>query len=587
MGTGMKGWRWTSPLRMMFPVTAQPGILALSLLGCVCGLLAGLAISALHHLIDFARWLFEQPGVFSMQSLPQLPTQFWASVLGALLVGLIFQFIKARHRHTGLVHIVERLMHHQGQLPTRNAWANFLGTVIAAGSGQVVGREGAAMHLGASGGSMIGKYLELPHSTVRALVGCGAAAGISASFNTPLAGVIFTMEVIIMEYSVLGLAPTIVAAVSANAVAHLWLTAHPTLSVSVAEIESLSQLPILLAVGATLGLIATYYQRAIAWLTVRAKDIPTWINMSATGLITALFAMALPLTSVDGFININQALAGDMPLSTSLMLGGIVLICSSLAIATAIPGGIIMPCMLVGACLGSALGHLSAQATGLPAEQVALFALLGLGAMFGAVLQAPLTALIVILELSGRTDMVFAAMITVITAVLVCRETNHGESIVSLLLKNRGLDYRNDPVSRSLRRLSVIPTMNRNFAVSEESLTLDQARDLLRGKPDWLLVRPEKSPAFVIGAADVQYAVTVASEEDDDGEEPRLINLAKIPGDRRQCAPVPLRASLQEASETFDSSGVEALYVERTTRNDPTVIYGILTRKAIDKAYRT
>ena len=586
----MTRWNWTSPWRILFPIATPPGVLGLSLLGCLCGLLAGLAISALHYLIDLARSLFQQPGLFANELVPSVPAGFWIALVGALLVGLIYQFIKPRHRHSGMVHVVERLVHHQGQMPSKNAWANLVGTVIAAGSGQLVGREGAASHLGAVGGSLIGKFLELPHSTVRALVGCGAAAGIAASFNTPLAGVIFTMEVIVMEYSVLGLAPTIIAAVSANAVAHVWLTAHPALSVSVADIESLKQLPILLLIGSILGLCASAYQQAIAWLTVRAQKSPVWLNMTCAGLVTGLFSIGLPLATADGFENINLALAGQFSLPVSLGLAGIVLICSSLAIASAMPGGIIMPSMLAGACMGSALGHLSHIFAGTPADQVALYALLGLGAMMGAVLQAPLTALIVILELSARTEMVFAAMITVITAVLVCRATSNNESIVSLLIKKRGLDFRNDPVSRSLRRLSVIPSMNRNFSVAGETITLEQARDVLRNKPDWILVRPEKALAFVIGASDLQHAVSSVAESIENGQDSdqdTSINLAKIPADRRQCTAVHLRASLQEAIETLDSTGAEALFVERRHRDDPTMIYGILTRKAIDKAYRT
>lgn len=573
----------TAPLRWLFPPTAQPGVLALSLLGCLCGIFAGLAISALHALIDLMRTTFGAAGDQLHQWLPQGSTLFWATLIGALLVGLIYQLIKSRHRHSGVVHIVERLMHHQGQMPSRNAWANFFGSAIAIGSGQVVGREGAATHLGAAGGSMIGKYLDLPHSTARALVGCGAAAGIAASFNTPLAGVIFTMEVIVMEYTVMGLAPTIIAAVSANAVTHIWLTAHPSLSVSVADIESLKQLPVLLLIGAILGLCASYYQRAIEWLTIRARRTPVWLNMLLAGFVTALFAMMEPMISQDGFLNINAALAGDMPLQTSLIMGIIALICSSLAIASAMPGGIIMPCMLVGACLGSALGHLSHLATGFPNDQVALYALLGLGAMMGAVLQAPLAALVVILELSGRTEMVFAAMITVITAVLVSRQTSHSESIVALLLKNRGLDFRNDPVSRSLRRLSVIPSMNRNFVISDEHISFDQARERLRSRPDWVLVRPDNAVAYIVSAADIRQALELLEED----PEISHINLAKIPGERRQVTSVPLRSSLQEAMECFENSGAEALYVERQSAHDPTVIYGILTRKAIDKAYRT
>lgn len=554
----------------------------MSLLGCLCGVIAGLAISLLHVMIDLARELFQQLPELS-SPLP-IPAYLLAPAIGGLLLGLGYQLVRPRARNSGLVHIVERLMHHQGHLPSRNTLTSFFGAVIAIGSGQVVGREGAASHIGAAGGSAIGKYLELPHSTVRALVGCGAAAGIAASFNTPLAGVIFTMEVIVMEYSVMGLAPTIIAAVSANAVAHVWLSSHPTLELASTSIESLRQLPLLLFVGVILGLCSAYYSRGIAWLTLKLQHIPVGISMTATGFLTGGLALGLPMLTDDGFSNINTALGGELELLPSLMLGAAVLVCSSLAIACAIPGGIIMPCMLAGACLGSALGHWGQTTLGLTGADPALYALLGLGAMMGAVLQAPLTALIVILELSGHTEMVFAAMLTVITAVLVSRQTSGSESIVAMLLRNRGLDFRNDPVSQSLRRISVMTAMNRNFIPADEECPLQNIPELLKGRPDWVLVRPENGKAYIVNAADVLHASNAAESEG--MEENSLINLAKIPADRRQCAPVHLRASLQEAWETLENSDVEALYVERQTRHDQRATYGILTRKAIEKAYR-
>lgn len=570
--------------RLVFPLAAPPGILAMSLLGCLCGIIAGLAISALHALIDLARVGFDG---LHITAIPELPAVFLAPLLGGLLLGLIYQLIRAGSRSTGLVHIVERLQHHQGYLPTKNALSNFFGSAIAIGSGQMVGREGAAMHLGAAGGSWLSRRLELPYSTGRALVGCGAAAGIAASFNTPLAGVIFAMEVIIMEYTVMGLAPTIIAAVSANAVAHVWLQSHPTLTVSVTQLDSYGQLPTLLIVGAILGLISVWYSQSMGWLSQRTRTLPIWSCMAATGLITGMMAWGLPLAAVDGFASMNAALAGQLSLFESLGLAAVVLVGSSLAIASGIPGGIIMPSMLAGACLGAALGHMGSLALGTPDTYVALYALLGMAAMMGAVLQAPLTALIVVLELSGHTGMVFAAMLTVITAVLVNREVSGQESIVALLLKTRGLDFRSDPVSQSLRRISVMAAMNRQFVEAEKVLRAEQIRHLLQSKPDWILVRRDQGNAFVVSAADVLRALNQAEQADPEQSADDIqLDLAAIPADRRQCVPVHLRASLQEALETFEQTGAEALHVERQTIQGSHMTYGILTRKAVEKAYR-
>lgn len=568
-------WRW------MFPLAATPGILALSLLGAVCGIVAGLSIWALHWLIDGARFAFTALNTLCAARWPDLPAALVGTALGATVVGLLLHWARSHHRHGGLVHIVERLQYHQGQLPWPNALLYLIGTTFAVGSGQVVGREGAAAHLGAAGGSLLGRWLELPNSTVRALVGCGAAAGIAASFNTPLAGVIFAMEVIVMEYTVTGLAPTIIAAVSANAVAHLWLDSHTALSVPSVALESLREIPLLLIFGGLIGIAAAVYCRAISQIARRVRRWPIWLAMALTGVLTGLVASQLTNLGDGGFATINRALAGDLSMSTAAALGVAVMVCSCLAIASAIPGGVILPSMLAGALLGSALGQFSLTIGG---ANAALYALLGLGAMMGAVLQAPLTALIVILELSAHTEMVFPAMLTVITAVLVSRQFSGSESLVAQLLNDRGLNFRNDPVSQSLRRISVISAMNRKVLRAPNQISLPQAQELLNQRPDWLLVQNDDAGSFAISAADVQHALNLA-QQDTPAEDARL-TLNKIPADRRQSSPIYLRASLQEAWDSFETTATEALHVERPNPVGESTIYGILTRKAIDKAYR-
>ncbi len=564
----------------LFPPDRPTSLAALSLLGALCGALAGAAIIGLHHLIDLMRalagaWHDHNPGNWIGGAI---------ALVGALLLGLVYQLAKPRRRGGGFVHIIERLAYHQGQMPAANTLLQFFGTSVALGSGLVVGREGSAAHLGAAAGSYLGQRLEQPNTVVRTLVGCGVAAGIAASFNTPLAGVIFTMEVIVMEYSVLGLAPVILAAVSANAVAHLWVSSHPQLVVGDVLLRSYLELPYLLLVGVLIGAIAGTFSRAVARLTGSLNAVPVWLAMTGVGALTGGCILLRPELAQDGFVLINQALSGELHGLDALVIGVAVLLCAGAAIASAIPGGVLLPCMLAGACLGSVLGSVGAAMVALPTSDNALYAVLGLGAMMGAVLQAPLTALIVVLELSGRTEVVFPAMLTVITAVLVARAGAGNQSVFAQLLRNRGLDYRNDPVSQSLRRISVMAAMNRNFRSCPPELELAAARALLSERPEWLLVTPQDSSSFVLPAADLLRAVS-AAEAEEKADDTR-IPLGRIPAERLQAAPIHLRASLQEAYDALSETGAEALYAERQTRHDQRVIYGILTRQAVDGAYR-
>lgn len=558
----------------------------MAVLGALVGCLSGLAIAGLHWLIDAAQF-----SLHALQSrLDQLGGQSLTILIvttgGGVLLGLLYQLFKVRQRNGGFVHIIERLTYHQGQFPQANAWLQMLGTALATATHQAVGREGAAAHMGAAAGSWLGSRLEVPTSSLRALVGCGAAAGISASFNTPLAGVIFIMEVIVVEYSVSSLAPCIVAAVCANAVAHLWLQSHPTLVASSGGLVSYWELPALALAGILLGLLARLYLDIAAEATSRMRRWPIWVSMSLVGLLTALGGVAISSLVANGFEVINLALGGQLAVLEAASLGAILLLCSALGIAAGLPGGVIMPCMLSGACMGLVFGFGADALLDTPVSDVGVYALLGLGGLIAAVLQAPLTALVLLVELSARTEILLPAMLVVITAVVTARTGRSSASVFALVLRNRGLDYRNDPISQSLRRISVMAAMNRSFARSPAQSSYARARELLSQHPDWILVTPESGPRFALAAADLLHALNALKEEAEPDAE-RSIDLSKIPGDRRRLAAVHLRASLQEAWDALREHEADALCVERPTHKAQITTYGVLTKEAIESAYRT
>ncbi|MEN8718848.1 MAG: chloride channel protein, partial [Oceanococcaceae bacterium] len=516
----------------------------LAVLGALVGGLAGLAISALHWLIDAGRTLLAPAQERMADSHSAATEAFVITAGGALLLGLLFQLFKPRRREGGFVHIIERLTYHQGQFPFINVVLQFLGTAIATVTHQAVGREGASAHMGAAAGSWLGTRLDIPTASVRTLVGCGAAAGIAASFNTPLAGVIFIMEVIVVEYSVASLAPSIVAAVCANAVAHLWLQSHPALVATDSALASMTELPFLALMGIVIGLLARLYLDVAGQATLRMRRWPAWVAMTAVGLVTGAGAVAASGLVDNGFDVINSALGAELDMKTAATLAALMLLCSALAIAAGLPGGVIMPCMLSGACIGLVIGLTATMVMSTPISPPGVYALLGLGAMLAAVLQAPLTALVLLVELSSRTDILLPAMMVVIAAVLTARQPNRAASVFALVLRNRGLDYRNDPISQSLRRISVMAAMNRHIARCPSTLSLTKARELLAKHPEWLLITPESGPRLALPAADLLHACnSVAQESDHADDTSTVIDLTKIPGDRRRLGTIHLRAS--------------------------------------------
>jgi len=565
----------------MADVENTPGLSLLCILGAATGALCGLVILALHTAIHTLQDpLFALFGAHGESFVDTSVTfRLAVPILGALLLGLIVEWV-LKSAEYGIVHIIERLVYYQGVLPARAAIAEFTMSVLALATGQSVGREGVAAHTGAATGSWLGRQLDLPTNSVRTLVGCGAAAGIAASFNTPLAAVIFAMEVVMMEYTIAGFAPIILAAVTGSLVTFTLTDVHPRLLTEYSGFSTI-ELPYLALIGAVLGVAGAGFTRLCGALVPLLAPIRVSLRITLAGMVTAVLAVWFPQVMGLGFDTVNASLAGQFTISMALGIGLAKLLATSFATAAAIPGGVILPTFVIGSALGSALGLLGGWLLPGHASDAGLYALLGIGAMMGAVLQAPLSALVVILELSGQTGLVLPGMLVVIAALVVSRRIAVADSLFRLLLRRRGLDYRNDPISQYLRRASVLSAMNRRFRIVERRVERAALTEILENNIDWLLIRSGENRASLMRPGDA--ARFLNQEENAALTE---IDLGAIPGKRADAYAIHVRASLQEAFDLINRNEADALIVERTTYSSRTITYGVLTREAIDGSYR-
>ena len=260
-------------------------------------------------------------------------------------------------------------------------------------------------------------------------------------------------------------------------------------------------------------------------------------------------------------------------------------ICLAKIFATAIglglglPGGLIGPTLVMGAMAGGAMG-LFADST-LPGEVAtpAFYALVGMGTFMGATLQAPLAALTAMLELTANPHIILPGMLALIAAGLVSRELFGKDSVYLVLMKARGLDYHETPLTRALQRMGVASIMERRVESLARRIDREQAVTALSGEPRWILIREDNTPTGVMPAADLaRHIETIDSNE--------AIDLMEIPATRSEIGPIDFQATLQEALDSLDSHNVEALYVTRTTIPGISRVYGVLTRKQIDSSYR-
>ncbi|MGM0767741.1 MAG: chloride channel protein [Pseudomonadota bacterium] len=559
----------------------------LAVLGLLSGLVTGGVILVFRLAIEWPLEYF-LPGEGS-ESFEQLDilTRGLLPLAGALTLGLFLHRLATHDRKVGIVHVMERLNYHQGYISVRSALVQFITGVSTVVTGQSAGREGPAVHLGAAFSSLMGQWMKLPNNSIRTLVACGCAAAISASFNTPISGVIFAMEVVMMEYTIAGFTPIILAAVSAAIVTQAMYGTEPAFSVPALTMNSLTEIPWILAIAVIIGVAAAIFIQLVDTMG-RYHHRPVLLRIAVCGLLMVPFAIVVPEVMGIGYDTVDLAIHGHLAFWLLLGAGIAKLVITALTIGLGMPSGVIGPTIFMGATLGGAMGLIGAQIAPDAASSVGFYAMLGMGAMMGAVLQAPLAALMALMELTRNPNIMLPGMLIITTASLVTSEVFGKKSLFLTILKSQGLSYQNSPIIQALRRVSVGAIMDRGILRTERHLSMDEARKILTSEPKWLVVEGSSGPTGLLPAVDLaRYLEDVdklAAEEE--AGVPEQIDLMEIPANRRDIAPVQYQATLEEALDEFDKTNVEALYVQRHVAPMIQRVYGIVLKSDIESYYQ-
>ena len=550
----------------------------LALLGVCSGFVAGGVILLFRLVIETAQTGFlPSANPENYEALPML-WHFTLPVLGGLCIGILFQLMPKDSVQIGVVHVLERLFYHQGHLPLKNFLLQFIGAAISIVSGQSVGREGPGIHLGAASSSFVGQVLRLPNNSMRILVACGAAASIAASFNTPIAGVIFAMEVIVMEYTLAGFTPVILATVSATVLMRSVYGDDPAFIVPPLQLGSMSELPIIIIMGVIIGALSALFILLLQTTTRYTAKLPIWQKTTLAGLLVGVLAIPTPQIMGIGYDTVNMAMAGQIALLTLGAIIGAKLLATSIGIGCGLPGGLIGPLFVIGAAAGGVMGALAQWIFGADASSAGFYAMIGMGAMMGATLQAPLAALMALLELTVNTHIILPGMLAIVTAGITSSQLFNKQGVFLLLLKAKGLDYRDDPIAQSLRRVGVVSKMNRSFVRANRLLDRAAAQNLLLKEPQWIVIEEGARPVALLLSADLLHYITSQQQEE--------IDLLKIPGQRYDSQQINMRATLQQALDLMNQRQVDAVYVGYSDSAGNTVVHGILTRQVIESYYR-
>lgn len=401
--------------------------------------------------------------------------RFLLVVGGALLLGAIYQLAPTRYHSTGLNHTLITLHQKDGKFSTGNFILQFFGGILALGSGQSGGREGPGIHLGAGSSTILAQRAYLPDNSLRLLTACGAASAIAAAFNTPIAGVIFALEVILMDYTLRSFVPVIIAATISTIISQLLFGNQPMFGVAEMQLASLSEIPVLFAIGACCAFAAVGFM-TIQRLASPLQNLPVTIRFGLVGLITATIGIAFPQILGVGFDSIHGLLNGSMAAGLLFAICLLKIVSTSLGSAVGMPIGIVGPSLFIGATLGAAIGqYASIWYPGGSSAQ--FYALLAMGGVMSALLNAPLAAVIAVMELSRTTGALLPGIFVVVVANLMASRVFRQRSANQILLERNGVEFESRPISQALSRYSLASIVNVNTQLIQSEITIAKVLD--------------------------------------------------------------------------------------------------------------
>lgn len=439
----------------------------LALLGVLTGIFTGLVVIVFRWILETPLPLFSNASHYDdFESLP-LWLRFCLPIAGSLLLALLFSCLRKEDRDMGVSHVIDKVQNLKGPMPLKNAIVQAVSTTIALSSGQSCGREGPAIHLGAASGSFLGKVFQLPHNALRLLLACGAAAAISALFNTPIAGVIFAMEVILMEYTIAGFLPVIIAAVSGSVLSRAVLGTDAIFVMQEAQMQSLLELPYVVLLGLIIGMLAGLFIMLMRY-TLNFASIDLRKRLVLAGLLTGSIALFVPQIMGTGYDSILAVQAGEYAMLFLLLLLLCKLGITALTIGLGVPGGVIGPSLMMGALCGALFGRFGQMAIPAYDADPGFYVLLGMCAMMGAVLQAPLAALMAVFEISDNPELILPAMLIIVVSNLTASGLFGMEPYYQMILQRRGIKTPNNR-ARLLHRYGVSAIMETDM----KQLTLE------------------------------------------------------------------------------------------------------------------
>ena len=411
------------------------------LLSVIIGLFAGLAVVCFRISIDYTRLWLLGSGIDSVTG-PGPARVVLVPTLAGLLLAFIVLRIFPRVKGSGVAQTKSAVYIYDGYIPFDTVIGKFLTCALAIGSGQSLGPEDPSLQMGAGIASALGRRLHLSREKVRLIAPVGAAAGLAAAFNAPIAAVLFVIEEVIGTWSAGILGAVVLAAVAAVVVMRLFLGAQPLFQIPPYSMAHAAELLSYAVLGVLGGIASLIFVKLLRFVRARTRRLPRWtlyIQPALAGMAIGVIGLKFPQIMGAGYEYIDQAMHGQFLWRTLVALALLKVLATTLSISSGAPGGMFAPTLFIGAMVGAAVGTVQHHFFPNVAGPLGAYALVGMGTLFAGFLRAPMTSVFMVLEVSGNYSIILPVILSNAIAYVIGRRFQQ-TPIFDVISREEGLE---------------------------------------------------------------------------------------------------------------------------------------------------
>jgi CIC family chloride channel protein len=475
--------------------------------------------------------------------------------IGGAIVGPLIWFLAREAQGNGVPEVMIAVLTRNSIIRPVVVVVKILASAINISTGGSVGREGPIVQIGAAIGSTLGQWLRLGPAQMKALVGCGVAAGISATFNAPMAGTLFSMELIVSDFGLTSFTPILVSAVSATAITRHFHGDSAEFVLPEFHMVSPWEFGLYVALGLLAGLVGWFFSRSIykGLDLFERVSVPPWLKPAVGGLAVGIIALWMPHIMGVGYGTLDMLFDGGLGLG---MMAGLVLVkivATAITVGSGGSGGVFAPSLFIGAMLGGSFGEVVNRLMPDLTAPSLVYALVGMAAVNGACTLAPLSAIVVLVELTNQYSLILPLMTAVVMASFVARKLSP-ESIYTEKLARAGIVAHGGEDMNILRAVKVKHVLRHDEAVILENATFNQLVQLAMEKHRNVIFTLSEDGRYtgVMSFQDLKYILSNPQE---------LQHACHVHDFAQEISPVRLEDSLDAVVDRFADTGFDRLPV--------------------------